>query len=1074
MIKIKKHFMPTGHLLRSPKGGSSIKSSKNRSFSKGIFLPLLMVLGNHTYAANTFWKAYEAPIEHNPVTQKKIKISGKVLREVDKSPLTGVSITVKSSGQSLGATTIDGTFKVEIEIGTVLVFKSVGYLPKEIKVSTEQFLTLDMEEDLQTIEDVVVTGYKSERKKDITGAVHVVDMKDLNQQSTGNAMKSLQGKVPGVYITSNGSPRGAATVRIRGIGTLNDNNPLYIIDGVPSKVGLHSINQLDIESMQVLKDASAASIYGSRAANGVIIITTKRGKKGVTQVDANSYVAASKYTSKMKMLNTQEYAETLFKAQTSNGADPNALNLPFQFTYHKEGTNYVLDNLQIKEFLDPEETMRTADTDWFDEITQTGLTQNYDASVSRGSETGSSLFSLGYFANDGLVKKSSFSRTSLRFNSDYNLLDNAIKVGENFSITYLNEGGSVPINESIQAAPMIPVHTVDGIGWGGPYGSMNDRHNPARIIEDNKQNRDHYIRMFGNVFAEMNVIKPLVFRTNFGIDYGQDYIRNWQKAYTSGYLVNPLNKVNTRQWHDLKTTWSNTLNFTKKFADVHSLDALVGMELFKSRYSTFFGSREDYVNVNPEFMYLDAGTGLKDNGGSGLRYSLLSYFGKVNYVFNDRYMASVTIRHDGSSRFGENNKFGTFPAFSVGWRISEEGFMKKLNLFDELKLRYGWGITGNQEIDDHAIFDIYSVNYNTTSYDITGAGSGTLPSGYVQTQTGNRNLRWESTTQSNIGLDFSLRNQMLFGSIDYYIKDTKDILLKPGYLAVLGEGGGRWLNGASLQNKGLELALGNRTVVNDKLTINSSFNIDFVKNKVTKLPVEVINSYGGDARIDQNILGRTLGSFYGYVADGIFQNEDEVSNHGTQNGKGVGRIRYKDLNNDGIINDYDRTWIGVPLPDFTYGFNLGVNYGNFDFSLFLQGISGIDIHNETKIWTDFWAVTNTNSNKGKRLLDAWSPENSNSTIPAVSMLNRNDEGRMSTYLIENGSYMKLRNMQLGYTLQKNLTIGKYSLKSVRFYVNGDNLGILYKNSSFTGMDPESPALGYPNPLVITGGVNLKF
>ncbi len=1065
--------MPSGFLLPSFRGKTFI-NPRSVSLRTALFFPALMVMSNYVHGENVLWKPSGIHLESISETQKLSKISGKVLTGSSKTSLAGVTITVKGSGKNLGTTNSDGTFKVEVEVGTVLVFNYVGYLSREVKVVSEQFLTVDMEEDLKMIDDVVVTGYKSERKKDITGAVNVVDLKDLNQQSTGNAMKSLQGKVPGVYITSNGSPRGAATVRIRGIGTLNDNNPLYIIDGVPSKVGLHSINQLDIESMQVLKDASAASIYGSRAANGVIIITTKKGKKGVTQVDANAYVAASKFVSKMKMLNTQEYAETLFKAQSSNGADPNALNMPFEFVYHKEGANYILDELRIKEFLDPEKTMRTADTDWFDEITQTGLTQNYDASVSRGTETGSSLFSLGYFANDGLVKKSSFSRTSLRFNSDYNLLDNAIKIGENFSVTYLNEGGSVPINESIQAAPMIPVHTVDGIGWGGPFGSMNDRQNPARIIEDNKQNRDHYVRMFGNVFAEVNLIKPLVFRTNFGIDYGQDYIRNWQKAYTSGYLVNPLNKVTTRQWHDLKTTWSNTLNFTHKFEDKHSLDALIGMELFKSRYSTFFGSREDYVNVNPEFMYLDAGTGLKDNGGSGLRYSLLSYFGKFNYVFNDKYMASFTIRHDGSSRFGENNKFGTFPAFSVGWRISEENFVKELNIFDELKLRYGWGITGNQEMDNHAIFDIYSVNYNTTSYDINGAGSGTLPSGYVQTQTGNRNLRWESTTQSNIGLDFSLRNQLLFGSIDYYIKDTKDILLKPAYLAVLGEGGGRWVNGASLQNKGLELLVGNRTTINDKLTINSSFNIDFVRNKVTKLPVEVINSYGGDARIGENILGRTLGSFYGYVADGIFQTEDEVSNHGTQNGKGVGRIRYKDLNDDGIINDYDRTWIGVPLPDFTYGFNLGVNYGKFDFSFFLQGVSGIDVHNETKIWTDFWAVTNTNSNKGTRLLNAWSPENPNSTIPAVSMLNRNDEGRMSTYLIEKGSYMKLRNMQLGYILQSDLKIGKYSLKTVRFYINGDNLGILYKNKSFTGIDPESPAMGYPNPLVVTGGVNLKF
>ncbi|TYR33667.1 TonB-dependent receptor [Sphingobacterium phlebotomi] len=1006
---------------------------------------------------------------------QQVTLQGRVTNSSTDVPIVGASLVVSGTEQAT-QTNENGEFTLLLTGNNVsLEVSYVGYETQTVATGNTRFMEIRLVSVEQGLEEVVVTGYQTERKKDITGAVSVVNLKDINQQATGNAMKSLQGKVPGVYITSNGSPRGAATVRIRGIGTLNNNDPLYIIDGVPTKAGLHTINQLDIESMQVLKDASAASIYGSRAANGVIIITTKRGKKDEAQVDFNSYVSASSFVTKLKMLNTQQYAEVLWRAQISGNADPNALNLPFQFDYHQDGGGkQILDNITIKDFLDPAMTLKTSNTDWFDEITQTGITQNYDASVSKGNAYGTSLFSLGYFKNDGLVKESSFARTSLRFNSDYNLFDNHLKLGENFSIVHLNEGGSVPLNEAIQAAPMIPVRTADGLGWGGPFGSMNDRHNPVRIIEDNKQNRDLYVRLLGNIYGELKVFDLLTYRSNFGLDYGQDYIRNWQKSYVSGYLENPLNKVTMRQWHDLKTTWTNTLHFTKHIKDVHNIDALVGIELFNSRYATFFGSREDYVTENPEFMYLESGTGQKDNDGSGSRYSLLSYFGKVNYTFKDRYLASATLRYDGSSRFGENYKFGVFPAFSLGWRINEERFVKELGLFDELKLRYGWGITGNQEIDNHAIFDIYSVDYNTTAYDISGAGSGTLPSGYVQTQTGNKNLKWESTIQSNIGLDFSVKNQLVYGTIDYYVKDTEDILLKPGYLAVYGEGGGRWLNGASMQNKGLEIAFGNRTQVNNALSFNASVNFDFVRNKVTYLPDEVVNSYGGDARVEENILGRTLGSYYGYVADGLFRSQEEVDAHGAQQGKAVGRIRYRDLDGNNIINDYDRTWIGVPLPDFTYGLNLGINYKQFDLSLFIQGVSGIDVHNEIKVWTDFWSVTNVMSNKGARLYDAWSIDNPTSDIPAISLINANDEGRLSTYLIENGSYMKLRNIQLAYNLNEGINLGKYKTKSARFYVNVDNAGILYKNKGFTGIDPESPAFGYPNPLVMTAGINIKL
>ncbi|WP_245586328.1 SusC/RagA family TonB-linked outer membrane protein [Olivibacter sitiensis] len=616
------------------------------------------------------------------------------------------------------------------------------------------------------------------------------------------------------------------------------------------------------------------------------------------------------------------------------------------------------------------------------------------------------------------------------------------------------------------------MHTVDGIGWGGPVDGMNDRQNPVRVLEDNKQNGYHYLRLFGNFFADVKILQNLTFRSNVGIDYGSNTSRNWQKKYQSGYLVNDVNRVINRQSNSVKTTWSNTLNYNLVM-DKHRLDVLGGTEYYVEDFSEFMASREGYILEDPDYMYLDAGTGLKDNEGFGAKHVLLSYFAKANYSYLDRYLLSATLRYDGSSRFGENNRFGTFPAFSAGWRISEEAFIKNAtSLFDDLKLRFGWGMTGNQEINNNAIYNIYLANYDFTSYDINGNKSGVLPSGVFLSQNANPDLRWEATSMSNAGIDFSFLNQKLYGSVDAYLKKTSDILLLPPYIGTLGEGGNKWVNGASMENKGLEIVLGHRGNINEDLKLDITANLDIVRNKVTHLPDEVVNAYGGDGR-GQNILGRTLDSYFGYVADGIFRTQQEVDEHANQPGKGMGRIRFVDLNGDGVINDFDRTWIGVPIPKFTYGFNAAVNYKNFDLSFFLQGIGPVDVNNEFKIYTDFWSAIESSSNKGARLLDAWSPSNPNSDIPAASLTDDNWEARLSTYHIENGTYLKLRNAQIGYTFSKEL-LNKLKMQSLRIYVGGDNLGILYKSGSYTGLDPENPGFGYPNPLVVTAGVNVRF
>lgn len=1012
-----------------------------------------------------------------PVSDKKeirdFVVSGKVTASEDNAALPGVNVVLKGSEKGT-ITDVDGRFSITVpDENAVLVFSFMGYKVEEVKVGSKAVINISLREDVVALEAVVVTGYQTERKKDITGAVSVVEVDDMKKQAVANPMKALQGRVAGMTVTGNGSPSSPATVRIRGIGTLNNNDPLYIIDGVPTKSGMHELNPADIESMQVLKDASAASIYGSRAANGVIIITTKRGdKKAGAQVNLNAYTSVSAFANRVKMLDAEGYGRALWQANINNGTNPNANGVQYMFDWGTDPNtgNPVLHKVLVPEYLDVAKTMRASDTDWFQEISRTGVIQNYDLAVSNGNDNGSYLLSVGYFDNQGVIRSTQFNRYSVRLNSDYKVLKGKVTVGQNLSLTKTSEAGETPMNAAMQALPIIPVRTETG-GWGGPVGGMNDRQNPVRLIEDNAHNGYHFQRIFGNFFADLNLAKGLVFRSNYGIDYGNYSHRRYRKAYQSGYLNNPVNRLESSQSHSVKTTWSNTLNYNY-VAGAHRLDVVAGSELYRDNFTSFWASREDFVIEDDAFMHLDAGAGLRDNGGFGAEHVLLSYFTRANYSYLDRYLVSVTLRYDGSSRFGENNRFGAFPAFSAGWRLSEEQFIKNISFVDDLKLRFGWGMTGNQEIDNNAIHNLYITNYASTAYDISGKKGGVLPSGYLQTQIANPNLRWEASTMTNLGLDFDILGSKLFGSAEVYMRKTSDILLRPPYIGTLGEGGNQWVNGASMENRGFELTLGNRSKVGSDLYLNLNTNFDMYRNKVMHLPAEVVNAYGGDGR-GQNILGHPISSFFGYVADGLFRTEEEVATHAEQPGKGLGRIRYKDLNGDGVINDYDRTWIGNPHPDFTFGFNIGLQYKNWDLTVFLQGIVGVDVVNDFKYHTDFWSVSETGSNKGARVLKAWSPSNPDSDIPAIALTDANWEARFSTYYVENGSYLKLRNVQLGYNLTPQLT-NRLGLQSMRIYVGGDHLGILAKSRSFTGIDPENPGFGYPNPTVGTAGINIKF
>lgn len=1013
-------------------------------------------------------------------------IHGTVVGE-DNQPVFGAAVLeagVASNGVMVEA---DGTFVITVKAGAELEISCLGYATQTLKAVDKMKVVLVAE--TETVEETVVVGYTSQRKSDLTGSITVVSVEDLKNTPSLDVMSAMQGRVAGMSVSQSGDPSANANIRIRGIGTLNNTDPLYIVDGMPTTQGIKEINASDIQSIQVLKDAASASVYGSRAANGVIIVTTNRGQEGNLRINFNGSGQVSMYPRTIELCNTEQFGEALYRAYVHDGYNPN----DNPYGYHFDGNGKMTNRIGVDDLLNANTNMIFSDTDWWDEITQTSFRQTYELSVSNGSKKGQYYFSLGYTNGNGIIINSRYNRYNARVNSSYNLFNNLITIGENLTISYSDEMGAASNTQGTSVLnlvntdmPNVPVHTKDGNGWGGPVGGMSDRMNVARIVNDARNNANKGWRLFGSAYLDIRPVKNLTLHTAFSPEYSTRLNSVYVYPYQEGNLAgNELSAAFTNS-ERLNWTWSTTANYALD-ARKHRVNFMAGHEMIWNSAISLYTKTLGYDLDDVNYMWPDAATGAATVTGKETVSALQSVFGKIDYSYDNRYLLSLTARYDGSSKFGSDNRFAFFPSVSAGWRISNESFMKDISWITDLKLRGSWGTNGNQQIADGAAYTLYDPGSSVASgyivwgmwryatvYDMAGAGSGALSSGFRRYQNGNPGLKWETSEQWDFGFDYNFFNYKLYGSFDWFYKNTFDILVKPSVLGVLGEGATRYENGATLENRGIEFSIGTRGKTAFGLSYDINGNLYTWRNKVTYLPESVLSSYPGNGST-HTVLGRNLNSYYGYLTDGLYSSEAELNDGiqvGSLNaGKGLGRIKWVDVNGDGKITTDDRVFFGSPEPDFSFGLNINLGYRNWDFSMFWEGKVGYYAYTGDKSQRTLF-VTDMGSNKGADILGAWTPENPKSKIPALTTTNNNNESATSTYFYEDHSYAKLRNVSVGYSLNSALA-KKAGLSRVRLYLTGQNL-FWFNSKDFTGADPEQTGYAYPMPRNVLFGVQLSF
>ncbi|MDE6273241.1 MAG: TonB-dependent receptor [Muribaculaceae bacterium] len=996
------------------------------------------------------------------VQAQNITVQGTVISQVDEEPLIGATVISADKSSNGTATDLDGKFSITVPKGSKLIISYVGYESRTLTATPD--MTVYLTENNAVLDELVVVGYQTVKKADLTGAVSVMDMKEPLSENSGNIMNSMAGKLPGVNVVPDAAPGGTGSIRVRGMSTANSSNdPLYIIDGVPTD-NINCINPSDIESMQVLKDAASASIYGSRAANGVVIITTKHGKGDRLNVNINYAVSAQTIAKRYKVMDANQWGQAYWAAAKNSGITPSHI-------LYGDGPVPVL-----QQFADGNPNFPLTSTNWQDEVYHTAWTNNLTASVSNNTDKSSTLFSLNYINQNGNIIDTFYERFSGRVNSRFKI-NKYVSVGENLLVArWSNRGMDVAGDRGIpftalSQMPALPVRGLDG-AWANPMTLIkSDLANPVQLISNAADNSSVSWRILGNAFIEVTPIEGLLLKSNIGIEHSQ-YLN-----HNLGRRVNPNdeNSVTEDYGQGDTWTWTNTANYYKTFNDVHNLNVLIGTEAIGYTFKGLSASRTGYAFEDADYMQIDAGTGTRNNGGNKTQWAVFSLFGKVDYNFADRYLASFTIRRDENSRFAKGHRAGAFPAFSLAWRPTKENFFPTNNVLSDLKIRYSWGQNGNANIPAlYPAYSTYIFNTGNGAYDIAGTNSSTT-SGITLAATGNPDLKWETTTQNNIGIDFLFFNGALNLSADYYIKKTTNMLTIPPALSVAGENAATWLNTGSMRNNGWEITLGYSSPMYGDFSWNGSINISQYKNKLLNLNSRQ-EFIGGNQRL---VPGQPMGIYYGYVCDGIFQSVEEVANHANQPGAAPGRLMYRDLNGDGQITDADRCFIGDPNPDLSMGINLNFKYKAFSLDMFFAGDFGFDIQNSMKGQLYSFGRANTNTNHAADILNAWTPENTNTDIPALSLTDANNEARFSTYYVQDGSYMKMKYLKLSYTLPQHIT-RKFACENFNVYAQIENVFTMTK---YKGLDPEilPGEFGaridngaYPRPRTFTFGVNLQF
>jgi TonB-linked SusC/RagA family outer membrane protein len=1023
------------------------------------------------------------------------KVTGTVIHKASGQPLPGVSVKGKTANT---VTDASGRFTIPALPGEIITLSYIGMTDLQVTVTPgSNDLHLSMEEKDATLNQVVVVGYTSQKKKDLTGAVAVVELTPAVKNTTsGNTAQALQGRVAGLFIEKDGSPNGATSrILIRGSNTLGNNDPLYVIDGVPTTRPevFQSLNPAAIASVQVLKDASAASIYGSRASNGVIIVTTKNGgnTEGKVEFQLNSNVAVqSEKSMRFNMLNSLDRGRALWQASVNDRQDPAAgYGEIYKFDWNGNFDSPVLNGVSLQPFVGGDPNTPAGNTDWQDVMYKTGIVTNSNLTVSVGNRNSSLQLGLGYLKNTGMLRYTGYERMSGNINAITRAFNNKVTFGVNLNIANSSEllttndlGGAPTTVLAVTLAPTIPVYQKDGVTFAGESGAgYSDRNNPLHMQYLARWNNTGRLNTFGNIFAEVQPVKNLYFKTNIGADDSRFLNKVIAPTFTEGALSRTTNSLTYDQNHFLSLTFSNTLRYSLELGDRSSFNFLIGTEYIKTDLNSQTTIKQGFSIQTEDYFSLNAATGNTAVSGTTTGNRLFSQFGRIDYNFSDKYLVAVTVRRDGSSRFGSNNRFGIFPAASVGWRIDKENFMQRNGLFSELKLRLGVGRVGNQQIGDISRYALYEARYGLTqnqltpgfwepymnigtAYALNGANTGTLRSGFVQTQAGNPDLKWESTGELNAGLDFTILENKVYGSFDYFSRKTTGILITPPVASALGEGQLKPVNGATKTNQGWELALGYHGEKTGSFSYDIKANFAHFRDKITVLPEEVRPAYPGN--LVNTIIGHSQFDIFGYKTMGLFQSQDEVDKAPAQIGAAPGRIRYVDVNGDGKIDDLDRTWIGTTLPALEYGLRIDLNYKRFDLSLFGSGVAG---RKGFDVYTLYNSLMRSRENVGPGVFQGWTPQNRNTSVPALTLKDDNNEGRTSDYFMVNTSYFKMRNIQLGYSIAAGKVFSK-----LRFFLMAENL-FWFKSKQYQSPDPERIDLNpVPIPKSYTFGFNASF